>query len=224
MYFVTCFHCIVRLFITILLICDGNVYFSSVSKCFGSYSVNLMSAFGDSALQEPSLLDCLISHVFTLSLCACYRFEQITLWLHFTYVFVFSFQVQRPEQSVMQALESLNDSQVRANRICRLEYSLCCHIVDNSGSKKIAVVVFMKEILPDTFLKNRIRCTHFRVAQNDVFFLKMAVFSVIAPCSLVEVYRRFRGSCCLHHRGDCRKPAVLRFFVAFLSPSKQMLG
>jgi hypothetical protein len=27
----------------------------------------------------------------------------------------------------------------------------------------------------------------------------MAVFWVVAPCSLVEVYRRFRGACCLHH-------------------------
>jgi hypothetical protein len=24
----------------------------------------------------------------------------------------------------------------------------------------------------------------------------------VAPCSLVEVYRRFRGACCLHHQGD----------------------
>jgi hypothetical protein len=23
----------------------------------------------------------------------------------------------------------------------------------------------------------------------------------IAPCSLAEVYRRFRGACCLHHQG-----------------------
>ena len=37
------------------------------------------------------------------------------MWLQFTYACVFSFQAQRPEQSVMQALESLNDSQVRAN-------------------------------------------------------------------------------------------------------------
>jgi hypothetical protein len=28
---------------------------------------------------------------------------------------------------------------------------------------------------------------------------KMAVFWVVAPCSLVEVYQRFRGPCCLHH-------------------------
>jgi hypothetical protein len=31
---------------------------------------------------------------------------------------------------------------------------------------------------------------------------KMAVFWVVAPCSLVEVYQRFRGPCCLHHQGD----------------------
>jgi hypothetical protein len=30
----------------------------------------------------------------------------------------------------------------------------------------------------------------------------MAVFWVVAPCSLVEFYQRFRGPCCLHHQGD----------------------
>jgi hypothetical protein len=30
----------------------------------------------------------------------------------------------------------------------------------------------------------------------------MVVFWVVAPCSLVEVHQRFRGSCCLHHQGD----------------------
>jgi hypothetical protein len=30
----------------------------------------------------------------------------------------------------------------------------------------------------------------------------MAVFWVVAPCSLVEVYQRFRGPCCLHYQGD----------------------
>jgi hypothetical protein len=28
--------------------------------------------------------------------------------------------------------------------------------------------------------------------------MKMAVFWVVEPCSLVEVYQRFRGPCCLH--------------------------
>jgi hypothetical protein len=31
--------------------------------------------------------------------------------------------------------------------------------------------------------------------------MKMAVFWVAVPCSLVEVYLRFRGSCCLHNHG-----------------------
>jgi hypothetical protein len=32
--------------------------------------------------------------------------------------------------------------------------------------------------------------------------MKIAVFWVVAPCSLVEVYQRFRGPCRLHHQGD----------------------
>jgi hypothetical protein len=32
--------------------------------------------------------------------------------------------------------------------------------------------------------------------------MKMAVFRVVAPCRLVEFYRRFRGACYLHHQGD----------------------
>jgi hypothetical protein len=29
----------------------------------------------------------------------------------------------------------------------------------------------------------------------------MDVFWVVAPCSLVEVHRRFSGACCLHYQG-----------------------
>jgi hypothetical protein len=32
--------------------------------------------------------------------------------------------------------------------------------------------------------------------------MKIAVVWVVALCSLVEVYRRFRGACCVHHQGD----------------------
>jgi hypothetical protein len=32
--------------------------------------------------------------------------------------------------------------------------------------------------------------------------MKIAVFWVVAPCSQVEVYQRFRGPCCLHHQGE----------------------
>jgi hypothetical protein len=35
---------------------------------------------------------------------------------------------------------------------------------------------------------------------------KMAVFSVVAPCNLVEVYQRFKDPCCLHHQGDSQGP------------------
>jgi hypothetical protein len=28
----------------------------------------------------------------------------------------------------------------------------------------------------------------------------MSVFWAVAACSLVEVYRRFRGACCLYHQ------------------------
>jgi hypothetical protein len=34
------------------------------------------------------------------------------------------------------------------------------------------------------------------------FNINMAVFSVVVPCRLVEVYRRFRGTCYIHHQGD----------------------
>jgi hypothetical protein len=30
----------------------------------------------------------------------------------------------------------------------------------------------------------------------------MTVFWVVAPCTLVEIYWRFRGVCCLHHQSD----------------------
>jgi hypothetical protein len=32
--------------------------------------------------------------------------------------------------------------------------------------------------------------------------MKMAVFRVVAPYSLVEVYRRFRGAYCLHYQDN----------------------
>jgi hypothetical protein len=34
-------------------------------------------------------------------------------------------------------------------------------------------------------------------------FLKMTVFCEV-PCSLVEVYQHFRGTCCLHYQGNDR--------------------
>jgi hypothetical protein len=39
--------------------------------------------------------------------------------------------------------------------------------------------------------------------------MKIAVFWVVAPCSLVEVYQRFRGPCCLHHQDDDTKSVFI---------------
>jgi hypothetical protein len=38
--------------------------------------------------------------------------------------------------------------------------------------------------------------------------VRMAVFWVVAPCSLVEVHLRFRGPCCLHHQGTLMMEAA----------------
>jgi hypothetical protein len=34
--------------------------------------------------------------------------------------------------------------------------------------------------------------------------INLAVFWVVAPCSLIEAYRCFKGTCCPHHQGDNR--------------------
>jgi hypothetical protein len=36
--------------------------------------------------------------------------------------------------------------------------------------------------------------------------MKKTVFWVVAPYSLVEVYLRFSGACCLHYQGDESSP------------------
>jgi hypothetical protein len=36
--------------------------------------------------------------------------------------------------------------------------------------------------------------------ENYIMRTKIALFWVVASCSLVDVYRRFRGPCCLHHQ------------------------
>jgi hypothetical protein len=44
-----------------------------------------------------------------------------------------------------------------------------------------------------------------QLVSSEVFptaIMKMKFFWNVALCSLVEVYRRFRGTCCLHHQGD----------------------
>jgi hypothetical protein len=51
--------------------------------------------------------------------------------------------------------------------------------------------------------------------------MKMAVFWVVAPCSLVEVYRRFKGACCLHHHKDLWNNGLLLPDNTALQPRRQ---
>jgi hypothetical protein len=50
------------------------------------------------------------------------------------------------------------------------------------------------------YLSNKEKSVGFEVL--TAVSTKMAVFWAVAPCSLVEVYQRFRGPGCLHHQGD----------------------
>jgi hypothetical protein len=46
---------------------------------------------------------------------------------------------------------------------------------------------------------------------------KMVVFWVVAPCSLVEVYQRFRGPWCFHHQGNDPLTTLLLSFFSLLA-------
>jgi hypothetical protein len=46
--------------------------------------------------------------------------------------------------------------------------------------------------------------------------MKMTAFWDIAPCSLVEVDRHFRGAYCLHHQGDLMIEAVSSFYFKYV--------
>jgi hypothetical protein len=63
-------------------------------------------------------------------------------------------------------------------------------------SKKIVILV--KEGLKHFHVK----LSYVRFHVLKAVSTKMAVFWVVAPCSLVEVYQRFRRTYCLHHQGD----------------------
>jgi hypothetical protein len=45
-------------------------------------------------------------------------------------------------------------------------------------------------------------------------FVKIAVFWVVAPCSLVEVFQRFSGPCCLHYQGVESSETLVNFYQA----------
>jgi hypothetical protein len=52
----------------------------------------------------------------------------------------------------------------------------------------------------DTQFLNKLYIARFQILMSES--MQMAVFWVVSPWSVVEVYRRFRGSVCLHDRND----------------------
>jgi hypothetical protein len=65
------------------------------------------------------------------------------------------------------------------------------------------VAVFCSSGRGFVFTRNITQIFH---VQYHLFYftvlLNIAVSWVVAPCSLVEVYRRFRGACCRHHKAN----------------------
>jgi hypothetical protein len=49
------------------------------------------------------------------------------------------------------------------------------------------------------FLPPEIKCVWVRFQVLTAASMKITIFWDVAPCSLVEVYRRFRGAYCLDH-------------------------
>jgi hypothetical protein len=46
--------------------------------------------------------------------------------------------------------------------------------------------------------------------------MKVAVFWVAVPCSLVEVYQHSRGACCLQQQGaTTKKTAIFKIVIVF---------
>jgi hypothetical protein len=58
-------------------------------------------------------------------------------------------------------------------------------------------------------MRSSLTVDQFRFNLYRLSNIKMAVFWVVAPCCLVEVYQLFRGLCCLHyHRAITQKTAI----------------
>jgi hypothetical protein len=54
----------------------------------------------------------------------------------------------------------------------------------------------------NTNINNACICTQIEFEVLTAVSTKMTVFWVVAQCSLVVVYQRVGGPCCLHHQGD----------------------
>jgi hypothetical protein len=111
------------------------------------------------------------------------------------------------------------------SRIIIVKYKYFC-----DGSTKQNFLIYIYSITKSTQLdcmhlpyinirrinySSDIHCSGYTVLQKSICdrstnqsysIVKIAVFWVVAPCSLVEVHQRFRGPCCLHPQGDESSP------------------
>jgi hypothetical protein len=89
----------------------------------------------------------------------------------------------------------------------RFFYFLMCKALKNneykwnSWGEQRTILGLRKEFIHIEELNNTANHGIARFEVLTTVSTKMAVFWVVAPCSLVQGYRRFRGACCLHHQG-----------------------
>jgi hypothetical protein len=80
------------------------------------------------------------------------------------------------------------------------------HTNRNSNGQNTTIrVCFMELPFFIHLLQKAQQCCQYYLVGFEVLMVvstKMAVFWIVAPCSLVEVYQHFRGPCCLHRQGN----------------------
>jgi hypothetical protein len=76
------------------------------------------------------------------------------------------------------------------------------HLLSNVHCDLISPFSFTMFIFLFFFFFTSSYLLHCDISGSHAANMKMAVFCVVTPCSLVEVYRRFRGASCLHHQMD----------------------
>jgi hypothetical protein len=90
---------------------------------------------------------------------------------------------------------------ISASRIDILTRGLCSFPQSVQEKARIVISIRPRFLLP-TFCPVTV---HFNPVSSQLMLftsMKMTVFWDTAPCSLVEVYRRFRGALYLHHQGS----------------------
>jgi hypothetical protein len=102
--------------------------------------------------------------------------------------------IQRPIILALTRWHASRSLQNRGNVGTRTAEPRRVKTAQNSQNNKASIAVLVTE----QFYHGLQWC----VLVTDTVRMKMADFWDVAPCSLVEAYRRFRGANCLHHEDD----------------------